>query len=100
MEATMKRGEKNIHSWKEEGTEAGEAQYLLWEERTTEGYIAYGLEIRLFTREGKWETAQVADVTASRELAVRLYQALWRGGVTPCTLRDVVEDFLTEDSLL
>lgn len=93
-------GKREIHSCKDKTTEAGEAQYFLWVERTADGCTAYGFEIRLHTDRHTAESAYIADVTVNRSLAERIYCALWQGDVTPCTLHDVVEDLLTEDSSL
>lgn len=52
---------------------------------------SYGLQV---TRLENGETAQVLDITTVPERIETLGQLLLRGGVTPCTLRDVVEDWL------
>ncbi len=52
---------------------------------------SYGIRITL---EETGETAQVRDLTLCPERIRTLADRLVRGGVTPCTLADVVEDWL------
>lgn len=54
----------------------------------------YGLEIRMQKRTGT-EIARFCAVTCSEETALRLQNLLWQNVVTPVTLRDVLEDFLS-----
>ena len=61
--------------------------YLLVEE--TAGVERYGLQVRC----GE-ETETVPDVTVSRRRIQALLGAMVRGGVTPVTAREVVEDWL------
>ena len=53
----------------------------------------YGVQITAL-RAGEQTTACIADITASRETAERLFCLLADGTVTPETARDVVQDFL------
>ena len=64
-----------------------QARYYLLEEETG----AYGVRIEL----GE-EAASAADLSPSRSRVWELAERLLRGGVTPLTLRDVVDDWLLE----
>ncbi len=63
--------------------------YLVAEEAA--GVERYGLQVRF----GE-ETETVADVTSSQRQIQALLAAMARGGVTPVTARDVVEDWLND----
>lgn len=52
---------------------------------------SYGISITLVQT---GERAQVTDLTIRPERAEELAERLLAGGVTPCTLREVVEDWL------
>lgn len=62
--------------------------YLLAEEWKELGE-SYGLQVRY----GE-ESAMIPDITISQRHIERLLQALVRGGVTPVTAREVVDDWL------
>ncbi len=64
------------------------ARYFLFEEN------GYGIEAVLYQNGREWDRARVGDITADRCDAERLFEAVADGGVMPCTLRDVVEDWL------
>ena len=66
--------------------------YRILEERE-DGITRYGAEIFL-RRGGKTERAAVRDVTSSCRAIRGLLTLLSENTVTPCTLRDVVEDVL------
>lgn len=77
----------------ENGEDAALLYRLVAEE--TEGLTRYGAEI-VMRRGGKTERAAVRDVTASYPRILRLLGLLSANTVTPCTLRDVVEDALNK----
>ena len=51
---------------------------------------AYGVRIE----KADGECAELRDLTGSRERIEALFHMLWRGGVTPLSLRDIIEDWL------
>lgn len=61
--------------------------YLVAEEAA--GMERYGLQICYGD-----ETETVADITTSQRRIQSLLESLMRGGVTPATARDVIEDWL------
>lgn len=52
---------------------------------------SYGVSVTLVQT---GEQAQVPDITVQPERVEELVQRLVAGGVTPCTLREIVEDWL------
>ena len=52
---------------------------------------SYGVGIRI---EETGEQENVFDITVSQARIESLAELLLEGGVTPCTLRDVIEDWL------
>lgn len=52
---------------------------------------SYGVRVTLVQT---GEQAQVPDITVRPERVEELIQLLIAGGVTPCTLREIVEDWL------
>lgn len=68
-----------------------QVRYYLLEEELEPGGTAYGVGIAL---EG--ETAEVRDLSPSRQRVEELARALVRGVVTPVALGDVVDDWLAE----
>ena len=66
--------------------------YRLTAERT-DGRTRYGAEI-VMRRGGRTERAAVRDITASCERIRDFLALLSRNTVTPCTLREIVEDAL------
>lgn len=65
---------------------------LVGEMPVAEGFSceSYGVQIR----EQGGETEQVADITVNAARIDNLLDLLVRNTVTPCTLRDVVDDWL------
>lgn len=62
--------------------------YLLAEEHEGLGE-SYGLQVR-----SGGETEMIPDITSSQRHIQTLLEALVAGGVTPVTVREVVEDWL------
>lgn len=60
-------------------------RYTIVEEQGTYG-------VRVEKADG--ECAELRDITASRERIEALFRMIWRGGVTPLSLRDIIEDWL------
>ena len=77
--------------------ENGEGAALLYRlvAEETEGFTRYGAEI-VMRRGETTERAAVRDVTASYQSIRALLALLSENAVTPCTLRDVVEDTLNK----
>ena len=69
---------------------ASQVRYFLLEEKLEEGE-RYGVGISM----GE-EVADIPNLSPSRARVQELAEALVRGGVTPLTLRDVVDDWLLE----
>ena len=63
---------------------------LLREEREPKYY-----SVRLWN-ETTGERSQAPELTTDRDLALRFFEGVLRGSVTPLTLREIVEDFLAE----
>ena len=55
-----------------------------------EEWGAYGVRVE----KADGECAELCDITASRERIEALFRMIWRGGVTPLSLRDIIEDWL------
>lgn len=66
--------------------------YYILSERQ-EGCVSYGAEI-IFHREGRRESAVVRHITTSRGRMEALARRLCRSTVTPCTLREIIDDEL------
>ncbi|MBQ6432188.1 MAG: hypothetical protein IJJ99_09995 [Oscillospiraceae bacterium] len=77
----------------ENGEDAALLYRLIAEE--ADGAVRYGAEI-VMRRAGRTERATVRDVTASYGGIRALLALLSEHTVTPCTLRDVVEDTLNK----
>ena len=68
--------------------------YALYRRKlSVRGEHAYSIAVRI-SSPGYADSAFACDVTRSRTRAVRLFDAVTRGLVTPCTLFDVLEDLL------
>lgn len=59
----------------------------------------FGIRCELFSGGSETDSCEVPDVTSSRGKAISLIRLLQRNEVTPCTLRDVVEDWAAEGGL-
>lgn len=70
-----------------------ELHYTLYSMPTVRGTESYGILLRNKTTD---ESAMVSDITESFSVAVHLFQQLIRCQVTTVTLRDVVEDFISD----
>ena len=81
-------------------SELGELRYCLRKEDAENMPTQYAIEAELQTVRGETESVCVSSVTSDGELAGRIFRAVVNGTVTPCTLRDVVEDFVTETSFV
>ena len=74
----------------------GVITYVLYEEKGLRNEpTEYGIEIDKRSPNGG-ESRRISSITADRFFASRLFRALILGEVTPCTLEDVVLDFLSE----
>lgn len=73
--------------------ENGEVALLLYYilEETLEGCMSYGAEI-VMHRGGHRETAAVRHITTSYGRMREILSLLSRNTVTPCTLREIVEE--------
>lgn len=68
------------------------AAYYLLTEEIGELCVSYGVEITLETG----EKCRVSGITYSQPGILRLIAALMRGGVTPVSLHDVVDDWILQ----
>lgn len=59
-----------------------------------EGIPSFGIRLQATTNSGSVETSVVQDISPTKEEVVLLAQKLCGLGVTPCTLTDVVEDYV------
>jgi len=58
-----------------------------------ENHIAYSILIAM-TSEDECETKFIYDITSDGQAAKKLFSLIWQHKVTPCTLQDVVEDYI------
>lgn len=82
--------------WIGAGVAQGERAYtceytLLVQEMEEVGLEQYGVKVTL---KETGETAQILAITPFASQALELCERLRRNTVTPCTLRDVIEDWL------
>lgn len=82
--------------WIGTGVAQGERVYtceyaLLVQEMEEGGLEQYGVQVTL---KETGETAQILAITPFASQALELCEQLRRNTVTPCTLRDVIEDWL------
>ena len=67
--------------------------YALYESNCPNGDCSYSVTVTI--TDGRYcETASAPDLTRSPEEAERLFSLLFRGTVTPCGLKDVLEEVL------
>lgn len=59
-----------------------------------EGIPSFGIRLQATTKGGTVETSVVQDISPTKEEVTKLAKKLCDLGVTPCTLKDVVEDYL------
>lgn len=85
------------------GKEAAELEYYLIPECISSAYcdlMCYGIKVTkttYFEGGGKTvESKQINNVFYRKEEAERFLDMIIKGSVTPVTLRDVVEDYITE----
>lgn len=71
----------------------GKLTYTLLEDFLPNGDRYYSMSISLEGSAGT-EKCSVRDITGNRQFAIRLFQMICRGTVTPCTLTEVLEDLL------
>jgi hypothetical protein len=67
--------------------------YTILEEEAPTGHFGcmhYG--IRIEKQDGEWD--EVRDITTSQSRIEELFELLWRNGVTPMSLREILEDWL------
>ena len=83
--------EKTIQIQGENG--AMELSYTLYPMPTVRGTESYGILLRNKTTD---ESVMISEITESLPAAVHLFEQLVRCQVTTVTLRDVVEDFISE----
>lgn len=85
------------------GPAHGKLIYTLLEGRCSEEEFrsipVYGIRTELLYDGKLTDSCEVCDVTTKKDMAAGLLELLSRNTVTPCTLKDVVEDFLVQCSL-
>lgn len=59
-----------------------------------EGIPTFGIRLQATTKGGALETSVVQDISPTKEEVTRLAKKFCDLGVTPCTLKDAVEDYL------
>lgn len=59
-----------------------------------EGIPSFGIRLQATTKGGTVETSVVQDISPAKEEITNLAKELCGLGVTPCTLKDVVEDYI------
>ena len=70
--------------------------YALIREDASDGGPAYSVAVSCVRHGAADGIATVRDVTRDPGFAARVFDAVSRGGVTPCTLADVVSDLICE----
>lgn len=76
--------------------------YLTHKKHAFEGkgisFLSYGIEVRMrnVQRESYDEIRSAEEIFASEEATMELLNEIADGLVTPCTLEDVIVDFLSE----
>jgi hypothetical protein len=73
-------------------------EYFLQEIQNEEGEKFYGLRIDKNTPEGMlYEREETPAITDSREEALRMAKAFARGSVTPATLLEMADEWVSEN---
>ncbi len=70
--------------------------YELIEESRTFGQMSYSIYVRLTYENSSFRECLVKDVTSEYTAAIRLYQLVVCGLVTPYTLTEVLSDLVAE----
>ena len=68
-------------------------------ESISEGYVCFGVKVST-TLFGETETAYVEDVSCIYEKAEQFFDIIVDNAVLPCTLKDIAEDYVSEECMV